>query len=139
MLVDLRGVGVVVAGADVDITPDLLPLSADDQGDLGVRLEPDDAVDDVDANLRERLSPRNVRLFVTARLQLDQGHHLLATLGGAYQRANDRAERARGPVQGLLDCQDVRVLRCLVDAGLGRGGKTVIWMMYEDVAIFVLL
>ena len=56
---------------------------------LRVRLQPDDAVDDVDAGFLEHAGPGDVRLLVEARLQLDQRHGLLAGLGGAHQRAHD--------------------------------------------------
>ncbi len=56
-----------------------------------MRLEPDHPVDDVDPGLLECLRPADVGLLVESRGQLDQRHHLLAILGGADQRADDRA------------------------------------------------
>ena len=50
--------GVVVAGADVDVAAQADALAAHDERDLGVGLEPDEAVDDVGARLLERAGPR---------------------------------------------------------------------------------
>ena len=58
--------------------------------DLGVRLQPEEAVDDVHAALLERARPLDVRLLVEARLQLDERRHLLAVLGRARERLHDR-------------------------------------------------
>ena len=46
---------VVVAGADVGVAAQAVLVLAHDQRGLGVRLEADDAVDDVDADLLQRL------------------------------------------------------------------------------------
>ena len=79
--------GVVVAGAQVGVAADAVGVLADDQRGLGVRLEPDDAVDDVDAGLFQGVGQLDVALFVEPRLELDEADDLLAGLGGADQRA----------------------------------------------------
>ena len=56
-----------------------------------VRLEPDKAEYDVDSNAFQSARPRNVVLFVKARLELDDGRDLLAVLRRGDQRVNDRA------------------------------------------------
>src|ERR1700730_7538329 len=135
VLIDLRGLGIVVAGADVYITADAVGLSPNDERDFGMRLEPADAIDDVDAHLLELLGPGDVRLFVTARLQFDERHDLLAALGRADQRTDDRTHWTGGPIKRLLNGQDVGRLGRLVDKGFRRGGERVIRVMDEDVAI----
>ena len=110
-------------------------LAADHHGDLGMGFQTDDAVDHMDPDLLQRLRPGDVGLFVTARLQLDQGHHLLAALSRPDQGAHDRADRSRGSVERLLDRQHLPVLGGLVDERLRRGGKGVIGMMHQDIAL----
>ena len=53
-----RGLRVVVAGPDVDVAAQPGPLAADDERGLGVRLEPDQAVDDVGARPAPACAPR---------------------------------------------------------------------------------
>ena len=71
----------------------LLPLSTHDQRHLGVGLESDDAIDDVNPDLLERLRPGDVRLFVAPRFELDQSHDLLAAFGRPDQRSDDGTHR----------------------------------------------
>src|SRR5215217_4321262 len=73
--------GVVVAGADVDVAADAALLDADHQGGLGVGLEPDQAVGDVAAGPLQRPGPADVGGLVAARLHLHQHHHLYRTDG----------------------------------------------------------
>ena len=68
VLVDARRLGVVVAGADVAVGADAVLLAPEHERRLRVRLEADDAVDDVDARLFERAGPADVGLLVEARL-----------------------------------------------------------------------
>jgi hypothetical protein len=68
VFVDAARLGVVVARADVAVVRQPALLLADDEGELAVRLEADEAVDDVDAGLLELARPRDVRLLVEARL-----------------------------------------------------------------------
>ncbi len=86
VLVDARRLGVVVPRAHVAVVAYAVLLAAQHQRRLGVRLEPDDAVDHVHAHLFERAGPADVRLLVEARLELDDGGHLLAVLGGPDER-----------------------------------------------------
>ena len=50
-------------------------------------LQPDEAVDDVDARLFEDARPFDVGLLVEAGLQLDEGHDLLARRAAALASA----------------------------------------------------
>ena len=87
VLVQARGGGVVVAGADVHVAPQPARLPPDDKRHLGVDLHVREAVDDVDARLLEPARPLDVPPLVEARLQLDEADGLLALL-----RASIRAE-----------------------------------------------
>ena len=83
--VDAGGLRVVVAGRQVDVAADAVVLAADDQGDLAVRLQADEAEDDVDAGLLQLARPEDVALLVEPGLQLDDRGHLLAVVGGPLQ------------------------------------------------------
>src|SRR5262245_27181839 len=106
--VDARRDRVVVARAQVDVAAQLVLLLAHDEGDLGVGLQPDQTVDDVDAGFFKSLRPLDVRLFVEARLEFDQHRHLFAVLGGLDQRFDYRRILAHA-VERLFDRQHVRV------------------------------
>ena len=60
------------------VAADAVPFTPDDQGNFGMRFEPNDPIDDMDPNLLKRLCPGDIRLFVSPRLQFHQGDHLLA-------------------------------------------------------------
>ncbi len=82
VLVDsCRGL-VVVPGPDVGIADDTVTFPAHDKCDLGVGLQPDDAVHDMHTGILETLRPLDVAFLVETGLQLDQGYHLLAPLRG---------------------------------------------------------
>jgi len=79
---------VVVAGREMRVALHPLPLAARDEEHLGVRLQADDAVDDLGADRLQALRPVDVRLFLETRLQLDDGHHLLAQARGLDQQVH---------------------------------------------------
>ena len=117
------------------VPADAVALASDDEHGLGVRLEPDDAVHDVDARLLERSRPVDVRLLVDARGELDERDDLLAGCRGTHQRANDRSFTFAGrPVNRLLDGEDIRIVRRLVDERLDRGREPVVGVVNEHVA-----
>ena len=67
------------------VAPDPVPLPADDQRHLRVRLQAQEAVDDVDALAFQGAGPLDVALLVEAGLQLDQDRDLLALLAGLQE------------------------------------------------------
>ena len=81
VLVEPGRLGVVVAGADVAVATQPVAVVADDEHALGVRLQPDHAVHDVDAGALELLGPVDVGRLVEAGLQLDEHGDLHAALG----------------------------------------------------------
>ena len=132
--VQARGLGVVVAGADVQVVADAVALAAHDEDALGVGLQRRQAVDDVHARLLQRAAPLDVRALVEARLDLDQAHRLLAALGGADQRRHQRRVVARA-VHGLLDREHVGVVDRLLDEALDRAHERVVRVVEQDVAL----
>ena len=133
VLVEARGVGVVVARADMAVAAQRAGFLADHQRGLRVRLQTHQAVDDVHADLLQRLRPRDVRLLVEPRFELDERSDLLARLGGADERGDDRAVTGRA-VQRHLDREHRRVDRRLPDELLDGGRERVVRMVHEDVA-----
>ena len=83
-------------------------LLAHDEQDLGVRLEADEAVDDVRARLLQHAGPFDVRLLVEARFELDERDDLLARFRGLHER---RTMPASSP--------PVRYIVCLIASTAG--------------------
>ena len=92
-----------------------------DQAHLGVHLQIDWTIEDVDPLALERSGEGDVVLLVELRLQLDDRRDLLAVLSGLDQRFDDGGVLVDA-VQGDLDGQDVRVGRCLLSQ-LTTGAK----------------
>ncbi|OEI67462.1 hypothetical protein Cus16_2897 [Curtobacterium sp. ER1/6] len=133
VLVDARGLRVVVARADVAVVLEGAALLPDHEHQLRVRLQPDQAVDDVHAGLLELPGPPDVVLLVEARLDLDERQHLLARRGGVDQCLDDGAVTG-GPVQRLLDGQHVRVRGGLLEEGLHARREGLVRVVHEHVA-----
>ena len=98
-----------------------------------MRLQPDEAVDDVASRLFELAGPGDVSALIEPGLDLHHHDDLLARLGRVDQRVDDR-RLAAGPVQRLLDRQHPRVVGGLVDQPLDRRGERVVGVLDEDVA-----
>ena len=90
------------------VAVDAVVLLAHHQAQLAVRLQVDEAVDDVDAGRLEPVGPGDVVALVEARLQLDEHGHLLALLGGVDQEIDQRRVLA-DPVERHLDRDDQRI------------------------------
>ena len=80
----------------------------------------------------QRSCPVDVRLFVEARLQLDQCDDLLAHLGSPAEGLHDRAVDG-GSVQGLLDREHVRVRRGGFDELLDRRHERLVRVVHDDI------
>ena len=99
---------------------------------LAVRLQADEAEDDVDAGLFQLAGPDDVALLVEPGLQLDDGRHLLAVVGGALQGPHDR-RIAAGAVERLLDGQHALVVGGGLDE-IDDVAERLVGMMHQDVA-----
>jgi hypothetical protein len=91
-------------------SPYFAEVPADDEDHLAVRLEPDDAVGDVDADLLEPPRPADVGGLVEARLELHEHGNLLAVARGVDEVLNDVALGGRA-VQRHLDREHLRIHR----------------------------
>ena len=129
--VKTRGDRVVVAGADVHVAADALALAAHHQGELGVCLEPDEAVHHVGAGRLEGLGPFDVALLVEARLELDQDRDLFPVVGSVQKRLHDGCV-APYAIERPLHGQHVRVAGRLAGQ-LQHGAERVVGMVQEDV------
>ena len=109
-------------------------LLAHDEQDLAVGLQTDEPVDDVHAGLLEAAGPFDVRLFVEAGLELDEGHHLLAFARRLRQRRHDARLVAPRAVQRLLDREHARVASRGRDEGFDARGERLVREVHENVA-----
>ena len=117
--VGARRARMIVAGSEMCIRlqprpPRRVLLPAQQQGELGVRLQAEYAVDDLRARLLEPLRPVDIRLLVEARHQLDDHRHFLAAASGIDQRFHQHRVDA-GAVDSLLDRDHVGVVGGLAD------------------------
>src|SRR5260370_24491437 len=92
------------------VTADAVLLAADQQGDLAMRLEADETVDYVHARFFQLPRPQDVSLLIQPGFELDERGHLLAVVGRALQRLDDRRIAARA-IERLLDGEDALVGR----------------------------
>ncbi len=96
-----------------------------------MRLEAEQAIDDLHAALLQRARPLDVAGLVEAGLELDDRRHLLAGLGRSRQRLRDRRVPA-GAVESLLDRQHVGVVGGAGDE-LDHGIERVVGVVKEHV------
>ena len=112
--VDAGGDRVIIAGPEVTVVDQRAHLAPHHHRELGVGLELDEAVDDLRARPLEIPRPADVGLFVETRLELDERGDRLAGLRRLDQGSDDRAV-GRGAVERLLDRDDIRIVRRLVE------------------------
>ena len=112
--VNAGGNGVIIAGPEVTIVDQRADLAPHHHRELGVGLELDEAIDDLRPRPLEIPRPADVGLFVEARLELDERGDRLAGLRGLDQGSDDRAV-GRGAIERLLDRDDIRIMRRLVE------------------------
>ena len=110
----LRGAGIVVAGADMNIGADAARFLTDHEAELGMHFEPHKAVNHVYALALHFFCPVDVPLFVETGLQFHHSGNLLPALTRFHQRLHDRGVIADA-VKRHLDGDDVGVLRQIHD------------------------
>jgi len=112
--VDLGGGRMVVAGADMAVARERAALAPHHLRELGVRLQLHEAEHHLRAGPLEVAGPADIGLLVEARLELDQRGHRFAGLGGLGERLDDRRVPREVRIKRLLDGDDVRVARRLL-------------------------
>ena len=80
----------IIAGADMHVRSQRTALAPNHQRQLRMRLELNEAVDDLHAGALEIARPADIGLFVEARLELDHRGDRFAGLGSLRQRLDDR-------------------------------------------------
>ena len=130
--VDLRGRGVVVAGAQVDIPAELGSLLPDHQRHLAMGFQVEKPVHDMHAGPFHLPCPVDVVVLVEAGLQLHDGGDILALVRRVDQGFDDRAFASRA-VQRLLDGEDIGIGGRLVDE-VDDALECFVRMMHQDVA-----
>src|SRR6266581_8287023 len=93
--VESGGVGIVVAGSQVNVAADAVVVPAHDERHLRVDFVTDQAVNHVDACFFEPAGPLNVVGFVKSRAQFHDGGDLFAVANGVHQGADDARIAAR--------------------------------------------
>ena len=94
----------------MDVPPQPVLLPAHHQQNLAMGFQPRQPVNHMAPRFLQLKGPVNVVLLVEPRLKLHQHRHLLAVVSGPHQSGDDGG-MAADPIQGLLDGQDVRILR----------------------------
>ena len=132
--VEARRYRVIVPRSNVDIAPNTAIFAACDKGELGVVLQSDQSVHDVDTGIGESLRPQDVALLVESCFQLHERDDFLARARGAQQRVHNRRTFA-GAIQCHLDCHDVGVVRRFVEKTLNRRSEVVVRMVHQQIAL----
>ena len=130
--VKLRRVGVVVAGAEVNITADFVPLAADHQGALGVNFVADQTINHMDAVFLQLPRPLDVVRLVKPGAEFDHHGDLLAVVHRAHQRAENARITARA-IERHFDGQHVAVGGGAFEK-FHHAGIIFVGMMQQDVA-----
>ena len=128
----------VVAGAQMAVALKLrlaggIFLPPQQQCELGVGLEPEDAIDDLRPRLFESLGPVDVGFLVEAGHQLDDHGDFLAATGGVDQRLHQHRVDA-GAVNSLLDRDHVRIVCGLADE-LDHRLERLVRVVQQDVVL----
>ena len=134
VLIEASGLRVVVSGADVAVAAKRAALLANNERQFAVSLEPNNAVNNVNAGLLELASPGDVGLLVEASLDLNQRQDLLASLSRIDQRIDDWAVTACA-IKGLLDCKHVWVGRCRSQECDNRCRERLVWVVHQNLAL----
>ena len=134
VLVPASCLGVIVAGTNVAVAMQPIGFLTHHQAQLTVRLETDQAVNHMNPSAFHLASPADIGFLIETRFNLDDGHDLFTGASRVNQGLNNRGI-ARSTVQGLFDCQNVRILSRLHDELLHRGGERIIRKVYQHIVI----
>ena len=134
--VQARRSRVVIAGGQVRVPFELFALAARDEHHLGVRLQTNDAIQNLSADRLQHLGPVDVGLFVKAGFQLHDHGHFLAAPNCLAQQVHQFGV-ATGTVNGLLDSEHLGVVDGFAQE-TQHGVKTLERLMQHDIARFEL-
>ena len=114
-----HGVLVIVSRAHLGDILHLALVHPGDEQQLGVDLQPVQAVDHPAPGLLQHPGPADVVFLVEPGPQLHQGHYLFAVFGGIHQGLHDFAVVGH-PVKGHFDGHHVRILARLLEEAQQR-------------------
>src|SRR4051794_23730010 len=117
----------------MNVSANAVVLPSHHERGFAVCLEPDRPENDVDAGLLQGAGLDDVILLVETGLQLDEGRHFLAVFRRAGEGVDDRVIFG-GPIERLLDGEDLRVLGGLLDE-LDYRPERLIRVVNEDVPL----
>ena len=100
---------VVVAGTEVNVTPQTIAVFAHNQNTFGVSLETNDSVHHVHAGAFKCLRPRDIGGFIETSLQFNKHCNLYTTFGSTNEMPRNRTV-ATGAVQRHLDTLHARII-----------------------------
>src|SRR5262249_20718962 len=128
----------IVAGAEMDIAPDLIGVAPDDEQRFAMRFQSYDPVNDVRPGFLESARPLNISRFIKPRAQFDNGGHLFARGSRVDQRLDDWRITAR-PIKRNLDREHLWIGRRFfhkidswMEAGVGVVQQNVLTSHYFD-------
>ena len=117
----------------MNIPADSVLFHAHDQRDLAVGFESYQTVNHVAARFFKHLGPVDIVLLVKARLEFHEDGNLLSVVCRLGQ-SRDNGRIAADPVQGLLNCQNLRIPGRAAHKVHDRV-KALVRMMKENIAL----
>ena len=123
----------IIASAEMDVVPQAIAVPPDNEERLAMRLQSDDAINDVGAGFLERARPLNIDRFIETRAQFHDRGDLFARVRRFDERFHNRRITAR-PIQGHLECEHLRIARRGLDQFYDRI-ETFVGMMEQDVLL----
>src|SRR6266566_4613694 len=98
----------------MDVSSQRIALLSDDESELPMRFQAQDAINYMDAGFIEFACPFDVVLLIKPSFEFYHRSNLFPQLAGANQCGRNRRIWA-GPVKTNLDCQDIRIVHCFVN------------------------
>ena len=125
---------IVVASSNVAIAAQSFGFLANHKRKLAMRLQSNNAVNNVNACALKLTCPSNVGIFVESRLNLHQRKNLLASVSRVYESVDNRRITRRA-VQRLLNCKHLWIRRRLRQERLNRRRERIVRMMQQNVVL----
>src|SRR5436190_1131539 len=104
----------IIARAELDVTPELVRIAANNEQRLAMGFQADDTVNDVGPGFFQAPGPLNVGRLIEARTQFDNGSDLFSGVGRVDECFDDRGITTCA-IEGDLDCEYLRILRRRLD------------------------
>ena len=129
--VNARRTRMIIARAELDVTPELVRIAANNEQRLAMGFQADDTVNDVSPGFFQAPGPLNVGRLIEARTQFDNGSDLFSGVGRVDECFDDRGITTCA-IEGDLDCEHLRILRRRLDP-LDNLIEAIVGMMQQHV------